>query len=992
LASPCDSNVLLKVSPDRVCKQWLACRSYIKDENDNNVCYDVGLCDRYSQSGDCANFVVSSSTSQTFEPGNPPNLNIGDIADMTGYTLVGHEKSNESTDFYSLASMDQSGEVALVPNGNFELYGENDYPLGWTVSGGGPWDRNLFSVIDNPYDAQIEGIEYPVDGKSFLKFSPSASIAESEFIDVEPNTEYIMTGSVNTMNFHPGGTLDTVNTGFTIKTYGKDGNPSINTNYPGAKQGHDFNKCIRPDGVVQQQPWHNSCTAYTQSGYDWQNLKLQFQIGASTTKIKIQLIGAGYYQPSGTVGCCDKILNDEDCPNEADGDFNYYGSSACTNRDTRTIDPMTSWGCQNFTEPFDVTITAESCAGNVYFDDLKIKPVLNNKDKDNIAQSCRLYPEEEALSCEYFDDSGMLVKGWPGYCLQHDRYPGSEDACVMWYPADRIEGDSIIEGAGYRGRYPIYYCLDAKADFDFVEERHRVLIYHTKEESDCGFLTVLNFLTLGLISVPNEDWEVNGGPCQGCGCGGEDDSVCPDGYYRHLDQEEDGCDWFFFGSQEYEAWLYCIPEEVELVASVDTDWYIYNSDLQNINGVENQHWNEGSTGVKIYDYDLNKVFDSEDYMVQCSHVVQTVSNSGSNKIWAGRTNEGSAYIADEGGLDYIYSTIHSPFGSMKPPPGDYAYDPYSWNSFVKGAPLACIEDNNGAGDKCGVSGFCDKSELFCTETYNKNASYVCSNPLNRQLISGYDCPSGEECVYGGWDGNNSYNDSLQIVKRLFAQSYGAWEWNSANEEYEDYNLFWSPPAVQCPGNIRPVCVGDACWTGPDNDNCGITPEIDNIKVEDVATTITIESNGFINLTFTSLVDVEQQPLVKYAVDWGDNEKTVVSGAEMHDRPNPENPHSIYHLYSYWDLLAKNSSDQDDPLTVYNENEIYCGNGNINSPTNYDNDEADIPEAPSENYCAVQPRIKIKDNWGWCNNRFGDTPCPAEGYEEFGGWIIVPEKD
>lgn len=114
---------------------------------------------------------------------------------------------------------------------------------------------------------------------------------------------------------------------------------------------------------------------------------------------------------------------------------------------------------------------------------------------------------------------------------------------------------------------------------------------------------------------------------------------------------------------------------------------------------------------------------------------------------------------------------------------------------------------------------------------------------------------------------------------------------------------------------------------------GSNPEILGIEVDGKSADVTITKNGFVNLTFTTDVNDNQEPLVMYKVDWGDGETTVVSGVEMRDRPDINNPHSLYHLYDYWDLKNKNSQG------VVG---IDCG-------------------TPEE--CKITPSVKIKDNWG-----------------------------
>ncbi|MDP2765910.1 MAG: LamG domain-containing protein, partial [Candidatus Methanoperedens sp.] len=83
-----DSNILLKVSPDRVCDKWLACRSYIKDEKGNNVCFDIGLCNGVDENGSCNSFVITNQVNQTY------NTLVQNIGNMSGYAKVGYNGSS----------------------------------------------------------------------------------------------------------------------------------------------------------------------------------------------------------------------------------------------------------------------------------------------------------------------------------------------------------------------------------------------------------------------------------------------------------------------------------------------------------------------------------------------------------------------------------------------------------------------------------------------------------------------------------------------------------------------------------------------------------------------------------------------------------------------------------------------------------------------------------------------------------------------------------
>ena len=171
----------------------------------------------------------------------------------------------------------------------------------------------------------------------------------------------------------------------------------------------------------------------------------------------------------------------------------------------------------------------------------------------------------------------------------------------------------------------------------------------------------------------------------------------------------------------------------------------------------------------------------------------------------------------------------------------------------------------------------------------------------------------------------SLDEAKTGIKNLFAQSYDTWQWDGS--AYISATGDWGPPEDLCDGATRETSSSDYCV---------YTPKVENIKINSSAENISVSNNGFINLTFTSDVDNQQQPMVLYAVDWGDNEDTVVTGVEMHDKPNADNPHVLYHLYNYWDLKAKNLTDQGT-----DENSIYCGSADSSTATNIDGVTIDL---------------------------------------------------
>lgn len=366
-----DSNVLLKVKTDRTCNKWFACRSYIKDADGKDVCYDVGTCDAMDSSNNCTNFVLPATGKQYYSPFDANStVRLSDLSNMSGYAKLAYGNSpfiygqgREPNAYYPFSSMSQVGNSAEVSNGSFETVDLSGYPTGWYALNSSStekvWSAGDFVTIFDPVTSQNEGTNIAPDGSAFLKIGAGKK-AKSETLELTGGSDYIIEATLNTSRMSSG----------------------------------------KASVMIRRL---NDSTVKT---------RLELDAGKGWTKLS-QKFNAG-------------------------SDVQYY-------------------------------LTLESGAdisGNWYADNIKIKPVLKASQDGTedyyIPRSCRLYPQTSSLSCDYYDDSGARERGWYGYCLEHD--PANPDACLMWYPIDRINGDSREQpsSSAYNGRYPLYYCADAK--------------------------------------------------------------------------------------------------------------------------------------------------------------------------------------------------------------------------------------------------------------------------------------------------------------------------------------------------------------------------------------------------------------------------------------------------------------------------------------------------------------------------------------------------
>lgn len=925
-AQAADSNVLLKVTPDRVCDKWLACKTLVGSKNETggeeNTCLDIGMCVRADDSGKCTNFVKTeqNNLSYNYTSHTPSNVN-----NLSGYTKIGSASADAQNNYFPIAAMSQEGELARVMNGNFELYSSTGYPIGWKNDSNKTWNESNFAVISGPANIQKEGIIKTPEGGSVLKAGVTEKI-DSEIVYVGSNADYILSANINTLNLEGSASRAYVN-------------------------------------VIDKCNGNNLGSVYLDAGKDWKQFSTRLNHSA-----------------------CGRVM---------------------------------------------IQLATNSTYGNYYVDDIRLRPSLAYKKSsagNNLLtpQSCRLYPKSDALSCEYSDSSGYLNAGWWGYCLEYDRYPGNPDACILWWPGEKIRGDSFNEMDGYSGgyndKYPAYYCDNLDANFRFVEKRTAKLIKKDEQESSSLFGVInINTLISGAFSVVTaglSDVMSSGGFIDLDLVGGLDGTgaikTCPVTVGYTVDVQHREYDTgFIIETHHSDTYYYCLPKGYKfhtVTAGEDNNewgggaWYEYNGNLVNWeNPLDGSKVNtEIDNGVRILDLDKGELVAPKDFdYLGCKSFYQTVGIGGENKAWTGRMND--KYVVPI--LKYEYGTDDKPFGSAVPP--EPAYNPYDWDGNSKfgrqpiefkvpesknvrsGSPYRCV------GGKCYRIGHCSDSGNTCVNVLPNNdgcgtnlssmnqrawgdlspnpTGFCYANTTNRCNIAtwvttttntGITCPPGtvgynggswlldagvpentewrtvskasttnqnvqvfkqpylgcsedESCLIDVEETQNAANNTTpeESLKRLFAKSYGHYVWNEKEKRYLDDGTGWDIPTAICAGGVRPAAPND--W-------CGVVPTIPYINVSNS----TLTTNGLIKLSFTSVVDVNQMPLVYYKVDWGDGTETVVSG-EMFNKQNEKEPHYLYHYFDYWDLKGRNA----------------CNAG------------------ATDTSCKLRARVMIRDNWG-----------------------------
>jgi len=194
--------------------------------------------------------------------------------------------------------------------------------------------------------------------------------------------------------------------------------------------------------------------------------------------------------------------------------------------------------------------------------------------------------------------------------------------------------------------------------------------------------------------------------------------------------------------------------------------------------------------------------------IECNAIAQVVTPTGANKAWLNRVAEGSDFILHD--IQTVYNSDYPPFGSIVAPAD--IYDPTTWDDdsnldgFQRlthsqpdktnfqppyqaraGAVLGCDGDTKPITDKifsadpdtldtCDLVGRCDQSGEHCIR-------YPFSNRSPRLLYITGDCPiEGEICRSLNFPNDpdilTAATNGKERLKRIFAQSYGLWEWQT----------------------------------------------------------------------------------------------------------------------------------------------------------------------------------------------------------------------
>jgi len=992
----CDSNVLVKATPDRACDQWLFCENYEQRTDEtgqvSSYCVDLGVCNSLNKEMECNSFVFSDEREeQVFD-----SASVGQIGTLSGYGQAGYRwgPNTSIAGRYPLDYVMERGSVVHEFNGSFETVDSktdpNTLPTGWQI---GPKQKSPgdgFAVVDDPVEAQrceyINGkgecLEnyVPPDGRNFLRVDSSfeAFIGKNNLIRVEPSTTYVISGQVNTIKLGAENGLAVGVIGY--KEYKEDGAELLQADGSTFAVGGD----------------------YVPAGRGWTGLNYSFTTQEETNSIALVLKAMVYDQVSTFVDC----------------------SAAGVN-----------------------------CAGKTYFDNIEVMPALEIADNEYVSRSCRMYAQNDSLSCSYMDESGLRYRGWYGYCLETD--PNNDNYCLQWWPLDIIRGGDPIEDEGLKLAGPMYYCLHVDYDEQGADKEAPLLPvglfevgiamessvelglisdawfyghqrdyndkrYNIEEFGSRGVLNCAGFngdpgnaygqictIMGGILGPLTGDapwcpykvpgWSPKGGTCDGFGkCTDAMDMVQTvlQGLFAYGPGSiEDMISWLFEGVP--------LPEIAASTSYLDyTPYYRWRIDQSGAfldiiaykrkyepgagtgacpDGCEQDPWS--THGTCSEDSSYNQIYFGKRAPF-CTTIVQTVQPMGSNKAWASRVAPGSEYTIED--YDYGYDQDYYPFGAIMPPKQNSG-NPEKWdrlyylddralliehhpeaeNTFDKveiykppadhpraGAPYGCDGSSLTNYREDTITMLAAEMELSLTGVFGQD-ELTCYMMQDDRFV---DEPNfSKEAI------NRGSFYAADRLKKVFAENYAWYEWNDGGffheggyELVEGTSFAWDPPASMCDSRTRDET----------NDWCAVPPWIRNIKVNQKQDNIILDGYGNVALSFNMLIDQDQLPMKRVVVDWGDGTQTDLSNLSMLDRPDFNDPLTLTHHYYYKTFFIDDDGD--------GISDLYPGayKPSVGAAPDYEADCMIDGLYQGRGCFKFLPRIKVYDNWGWCSGDGG----------------------
>lgn len=607
------------------------------------------------------------------------------------------------------------------------------------------------------------------------------------------------------------------------------------------------------------------------------------------------------------------------------------------------------------------TVNLKLCSdGVMYFDQILISSGLQVRNNTYIHPSCRLYPKDDSLSCDYYDSDDLRRKGWQGYCLETD--PRNSNVCLLWYPLDKVSAEDFEEGAAIDIGKDVYYCLYANDKCSDSTENptqpefycssfvkvDKTKYWYTRVQQGSGFV-----FDNRLLRNDGKQTYIDMGIDTATKLGGRTDitykqSLASGLYGAYLSGRTslDGYDkpatFLLFGSGNNK-----VPLPFYAFAGYSTAGAWSNGDNSSgstpmayckatldSSGIDRPFEvsaaDEGNNAKELGKFDdcyvrATTEWDDEDCSENCCGTWNATTDSCSNK------DTDYFQTCDDSGIHVCRDT--NPRQGFRC--AIYRSRGYSiLNPTVDLLPTCAIDTNPEANcwavqkDKNGNP--IDKWTGFAMD--------AAGSDFGNAVGCFFDCFNHTEAFYGAQVDIRNNRSGSTPVKHIFPVGSEGYIWNQDSRSYYKYSensvygelSFNITGDNQCPGNIRPD-AGNLTYNNWDAELCFVKPTVGSFKAN-----LSVENGYYIihrsawaQFNFASIVDKDQQPLKKYSVDWGYADsrgvkREFVRTGNMYPR-SQANPHTVYHFYDY---------------KLMNQNSPACLNGGR----------------------LARPSVRIEDNW------------------------------
>lgn len=858
----CTANQVIKVSPDRVCSRWLSCQTYVEDPvTKERTCYKMGECDQLDDKGECANFLTESGER---------NIKDGSNKNATGYSLLGN---------YYLGEMKEVG-------GNTDArydFDSNSFSLGCRRDVGITSASGLYNSRNKPcsFEKNINEdslvlspdkatTDYPAQGTGYLKVLGYYQIsphADSATISVSGDRDYYINYLVNTKN-----------SGARAKLIIADGNNSVITSF------------------VDEAP------------NGWERKVNKFKVpGAGSKSIKIFLTSD---------------------TNTLSTTYVYF--------DDINIEPVLQVGEDKYVSkecrlyPAEDSHTCLSANNNVIKDGLY--GYCLQRDPLNPKVCLMWYPVDQisTVSRVFQSDLGYSGKFPLYYCTEAN---GDFDLI------EKVEA----KRSGFNGELGRFNFLGSSAcKKDEDEECGTCRVYkngcwtpdtfNRNGRGDPNYWTLVaagsyrkGWLThdrvfVKMMCIPNQEnlklvtgtvpvTDMNA--CNGWtykkdawsepqpvkeGWATYDGSLEYTTYTIDSGTQKDFCNLDFGAFKPWcDQWAFTIDQK----KSHEPYIAVYDNTIK-----------------PALEEDLKYPYGQQDiYQITCNKFSQMVSNSGENIAWANRISRSTSptstpafffnsfygYGRNREDVPFGAAVIPSDFnlGSNDGVPLRGQYSKKNRETVFAGRPYGCSEYVPGIpAPGCQNIGYCSLDpNVFCFYHYN-------DSELNRLTCSGV---GGGSCL-PLWSNASIPNEgtALRNLNQIFVKKYGDLRYSIATKGYESYNPnnygnfveaeqinLASSQTSQPSGYTAPASMYRIKPVISNQFITGVSEGVKGASLTVSGGNVTITKPGLYKLSFNTLINIEQQPLKRLTIDWGNTAQSV-SGVDH--KPESSSPHILYHYY------------------------------------------------------------------------------------------------